>query len=738
MRIKIFSCFLFLVFLLAACTGAIGATPTLAPTATLTPIPPTPQTTIVNAPDPRAAARAFLDDWQADKYADMYNLLTSVGKDAITVAKFTQRFADVAVGLTLQEVDYEILQAITNPTSAQVAYRLTFKTALFSQITRDNITMNLSLEKGAWKIQWDDGLIMPELHGGNYLKLDYKVPSRGDIYDRNGNVIATTSDAVALGIIPGQITSGQEDQLVSELAHLTGRTQQAIRDLYKNAVPSSYIPIGEVAAQDYNDRASVLSKYDGLVVNPFRSRFYFNDGEASNVIGYVQSIFKEDLVQYQRNGYSGSEKVGKSGIEKSAETALAGQRGASLYVMSPSNQIVTPLGQVDSKPAQWVYTTLDTNLQLLAQKAITGFTGAIVVLERDTGRVLAMVSSPEFDPNAFEVTNYNSNTLLGQILNDPNHPLLNRTTQGVYPLGSVFKIVVMAAALESGLYTADTTYNCQSYFTELEGVKLSDWTVEYKQPPSGILTLPQGLMRSCDPYFYHIGLDLYRQKGEKYVTDMAKAFGLGKATGIGQVAEDPGSMPDPVSEHDAVQEAIGQGAILVTPLQVAAFVAAVGNGGTLYRPQLIEKITNPDGTVISSFTKQVNSKLPVSDANLKIIQDAMRSVVSNKRGTAWNVFLGMDAVPIYGKTGTAQNSLADPHAWFAGYTNLNRPDKPDIAMVVLAENAGEGSDYAAPIFRRVIEDYFFGRPSALYWWESNYYVKKASQPTATPTPGDRN
>ena len=733
MRTKIIHALLLLTFALSACAGA-GTGPTVQPTPTITPTLPSARSTVINAPDPRLAASQFFDDWKADKFTDMYALLTSVGKDAITQDAFVKRFMDVAVGLTLQELDYDILQAITNPTSAQVAYRLTYKTSLFGDMTRDAMTMNLTLEKGAWRVQWDDGLIMPELRGGNKLKIDYKVPSRGDIYDRNGNIIATTSDAVSLGLIPGQIQSDQEGTLVTELARLTGRTQQAIRDLYSNALPNSYIPVGEVPAQDYNDRSGVLQNMGGLVVNPFSSRFYFNDGAGSNVIGYVQPIFKEDLIQYQRLGYSGGEKVGKAGIEKSNENALAGQRGASLYVISPSGQIVTPLGKVESKAAEWVYTTLDTNFQLLAQKAMTGFTGSVVVLERDTGKVLAMVSSPGFDPNAFNSDNYNSNTLLGQILNDPDRPLLNRATQGTYPLGSVFKIVVMAAALESGIYTKDTTYNCGSTFTELPGVTLYDWTVEYKQPPSGLLNLPDGLMRSCDPYFYHIGLDLYRQKGESFVTDMARAFGLGKATGVGFIAEDAGSMPDPVSEHDAVQEAIGQGAILVTPLQVAAFIAAVGNGGTLYQPQVIDKITNPDGTPISSFKPIVNGKLPVSQDNLKIIQDAMRTVISNKRGTAWNVFLGLDSIPIYGKTGTAQTSQTLPHAWFAAYTNANNPNKPDIAVVAIAENAGEGADYAAPIVRRVIEDYFLGRPSALYWWESNYYVKRTAQPTATPTP----
>jgi cell division protein FtsI/penicillin-binding protein 2 len=731
---------LLLFLALVGCSRKTPEAPRLTVTVPATKAPVGVLTTSV--PDVNVTARSYLDAWKADDLEAMYALLTPVSQDAISPEEFTKHYQGIAYEGALSGIDYVILSSLVlSPESAQVNYRVTLHSVLAGDITRDTL-MHLSIDKGQWRVQWDDTLVLPELAGGNYLAMERDVPSRANIYDRKGKALVAQTDATAIGLRPGQIDPEQQDALFSTLQRLTGLSAEAIQERYASFPAGSdwYLPLGELPSAEVERRFGDLSGLSGLVLSAFRSRFYFDGGVAPHVIGFVSQIQEGEVDKYRRLGYLQDERIGRQGLEAWGEKYLAGQRGGTLYVFNSQGQPVTRLASQPTRPAQAIYTTLDKDFQEQAQRALEGFKGAIVVLERDTGRVLAMVSSPGFDPNAYEPTNPNGASQREAIYSSPDNPLLNRAAQGLYPLGSVHKIITLAAALESGSFTPESTYECGYHFTELPGLVLNDWTWDHfqldgKTGPSGTLTLPQGLIRSCNPWFWHIGLSLYQEGKTRTVADMARAFGLGSPTGIEGVDEAAGQVPDPQSEVDATNLAIGQGSLQVTPLQVADFVAAVGNGGTLYRPQVIEKIAPPDGDPSFVFTPTVRSKLPVSAATLKVIQDAMVGVVASTkpRGTAYHIFTGLD-IPVAGKTGTAESGSGKPHAWFAGYTFAGRQDKPDIAIAVVVENIGEGSDYAAPIFRRIVEIYFRGSPGKLYPWESTFYTTRTPTPEFQETP----
>ena len=694
---------------------------------------PTPKVERTLAPDVESLARSFLDDFVEQRYDAMYAVLTPAVQQELTYDQFAAIYQDSAKNMTLQVVRTQYNFASINPTSAVVDFTAYYETALFGEFERQ-MQMDWQLVDGEWKLQWEHGDILPEMSGGNSLVLDLRTQTRGSIFDKNGLPIVEQTRAYALGITPGEIEEGREGLLLFHLSELTGKTRESIRDSYQDVGPTWYVPVGEASAAEVEARWEQIVGLGGLVRNPFESRYYYNGGVAPQAVGYVLGISPEQLSEYQKRGYLGDEKVGQAGLEKYAEEMLAGKPEASLYVVDANGQTISRITRADPKPAQSITTTIDKNLQIGAQNAMASFRGAVVVMEVETGRILAMVSSPGFDPNLFEPSNRNSTELLQSMLNDNRQVLLNRAAQSAYPLGSVFKIITAAAALESDLYTADSSYYCGYYFEELPGEVFTDWTLEKEYPPSGNLTLDYGLVRSCNPWFYHLGLNLFRQKGATWISDMARGFGLGSATGIEQVAEDPGSIPVPRTDGDAVQQGIGQGEMLVTPLQVVRFTAAIANGGTLYRPQIIETMTTSTGITTYTFQPEQQATLPISQETLETIQGAMRNVVRAQVGTAHDALRGLN-ITMYGKTGTAQNPMGNSHSWFTGYTQTNRTDKPDIAVVVLAENAGEGSEVAAPIFRRIIEIYYFGEPLRLYPWESSFNITRTPtlQYTLTPT-----
>ncbi len=720
--------------LLAACNGtsAGGATPT----STL----PTPVVVVTRAPDAESALRAFLESYVAEDFAAMYGLISDANRAAVTVEDFTKLYQKTINYMSVQKIEYTVTSIQTDPGAASAAFNIVYHTFLFGDIARD-FTVDLVQENGAWHLQWNDGLILPEMAGGNRVVTNYVVPPRGSIYDRSGNPIVAETDAVALGVIPQEIINEQEGSLMYDLGQLTGLRPDTIRAIYQSSIWNQYVPVGETTKKEFNGYYNALSELQGWYATEYTARYYMDGGIAPQAIGYLRYISDEVYRDYRSRGYGGDELVGYDGLEKWGEDILHGKNGATMFLQGADGKIINTMATSNLQPSSDLTLTIDKDLQEQAQAAMDGMPGAIVVLERDTGRVLALVSSPGFDPNVFIPDNYNSSGAVN-LFGDTTQPLYNRATQGQYPLGSVFKVVTIAAALESGVYTKDSRIDCTYDFNglvPLGGPVLYDWTYEHclrelategecTTPPSGVLTLPEGLMRSCNPWFWTIGLNLYQAGMGINVSNMARGYGLGSATGI-QIEENTGNIPDPTDGIQATNIAIGQGDVQVSPLQVADFIAAIGNGGTLWRPQIIEKITAADGTVTFSFQPQERGTLLISPANLQIIQDAMHEVVTNRRGTAW---LRLNSLPyaVSGKTGTAESGIpAYPHAWFAGYTMENRPDKPDIAIAVFVEYKGEGSDYAAPIFRRIVEIYFSGRPQTPYWFEESIGV------TETPTPG---
>jgi penicillin-binding protein 2 len=690
-------------------------------------LPPEVRTT--QAPDVEEAAIEFLEYWKLNNYQAMYSMLSPSSQEAISEEEFSQIYHEVAVELAMESLEYSILSSFVDPGQAQVAVSINYNSLLIEELNRDIILL-LSLNEGIWKIDWSKGLIFPELEGDNMLQLTRLVPSRGNIYDRNGSVVVAYAEAISVGLTPSQINPKKEGKVLDELGRDLDMPPEVIYAMYKDYPPGVdwYLPLGAISMDAIEPRLGILESYtnNGVLLRPFDGRYYFNGGAAPQAIGYVRWIQEAELDAYRIQGYSQGEKVGGQGLEYWGEDYLVGDRGGILYVVNEAGETISQLARKEAAPPAEIYTTFEKDFQLEVQKALYGYNGAVVVMEIDTGRILAMASNPSFDPNAFNSDYYNSSFLLQEYYKaDQKSPFLNRATQGLYPLGSVFKIITMAAALETGEFTADDVYDCGYFFEELPGVTLNDWTYDHfleddKTLPSGKLTLSQGLMRSCNPYFWHIGLQLYQNGYPEAISDMAKGFGLGSLTGIETMEEEPGNIPAPGSELDATNQAIGQGDTQVTPLQVVRFLAALGNGGTLYRPQFVESIRSADGEEIFSFEPEVVGELPISSSTLNSITNAMVQVVENPRGTANYPIRGL-AIKVAGKTGTAESGSGESHAWFGGYTFNQNENKPDIAVVVIAENAGEGSEVAAPIFRRVVELYF-NQILRYYPWESEIGV----------------
>jgi penicillin-binding protein 2 len=358
---------------------------------------------------------------------------------------------------------------------------------------------------------------------------------------------------------------------------------------------------------------------------------------------------------------------------------------------------------VSSEPAADITLTIDIDLQRAAYEALGEHTGSIVILDPDTGAILAMVSNPTYDPNQFILGHTNETW---EEINDPDRrPLENRATTFTYPVGSVFKVVTMAAGMEHLDMNAQSTIDCPGEFSITGADQVwRDWS----PGGQGTLSLHNALVQSCNTVFYQIGADLDSDH-QDLLPEAARGFGFGQSTGLEELRESSGTLPDAEwkvstvgdfwARGDAVNLSIGQGYFAATPLQVAVAYAGIANGGTLYKPYLVQEIVSLEGDVIFEAEPEERAMIPFSDTILAEIRDAMRDVNQASNGTARDAFQGA-LIPSAGKTGTAETGQDDPHSWFAAFA----PDNDaEMAMVAMVEYGGEGSRLAAPISREVID-----------------------------------
>jgi penicillin-binding protein 2 len=416
---------------------------------------------------------------------------------------------------------------------------------------------------------------------------------------------------------------------------------------------------------------------------PNAPRVYPLADAAAQVVGYLGHPTAEELNRPELAGSEDSDWIGRAGIEAAFEKRLAGEKGGSIVIVDQAGGLVRTIAQKAAQPGEDVQLTLDADLQQQAASALGDQIGSAIVMDPRDGSLLALVSRPSFDPNRFVAGLSDAEW---QRLNGESQPLVLRPTESAYATGSTFKVITMAAGLERGVVTPDDSFDCGLDWNGLPGVTLHNWQAQ------GRLNLVEALTESCNPAFYEIGLKLHTHDPAS-LPGFARAFGLGQPTGVAGVPESVGKVPEPRNAGEAVNLAIGQGALLASPLQLANAYAALANGGTLRTPLLVQGA--PQAT---------RGALPISASTRATIIEGMSRVTSTPRGTAAYAFQG-ERTPIAAKTGSAENENPEAHAWFVGFAT---PDQPRVLVLAMVEGGEHGGTVAAPVARKII-DYAIGR-----------------------------
>ncbi|MFN3531317.1 MAG: penicillin-binding protein 2 [Candidatus Brocadia sp.] len=447
--------------------------------------------------------------------------------------------------------------------------------------------------------------------------------------------------------------------------------------------------------------------FPGIRITPKPKRIYPEQELASHILGYMSKLNEDEWKVHSSNwnnfilasssagndtasllydGYAKDDTVGRAGVEAQYEEELRGLRGKRFEeIICKNTQIEKTVLERPPIPGNNIYLTLDSRIQAHAEKSLGKNLGAIIVMNPWTGEILAMANNPRFNPNTIDRD-------FSKLIRHPSKPFLNRAIQGALPPGSIFKLITAAAALSSNCITTQSTFECPGY-TKYKNIVFKCWS-DYGH---GLVTIEDAIPYSCNVFFF----EMAKMLGGDTLYTWAKKFGIGEKTGIDLPYEKNGNMPRMTTTASTMNVAIGQGALLTTPLQLVRAYAAVANGGTLVQPHILLKITNSHGETVRTFQSENKQKLHMQPDVINLLRMALQDVVI--RGTAKDK--GLDVYKVAGKTGTAETGRhKDNHAWFVGYAPY---DNPQYCFAILVEHtSGHGGDIAGPIARELMSYLF--------------------------------
>ena len=559
----------------------------------------------------------------------------------------------------------------------------------------------------------------------NRIRLQSIDPPRGLIYDRNNRVLVENRPSFDVSITLKD--ARPVEKTITKLAdYLDLPSQELMQKLSSSKGISAYKPIQLQQDIGRDALASIEAhKYDlpGIAINVKLLRHYLNIKDAAHLIGYLSEINSTELAGGKYPGRRRGDFIGKFGAEKAFEKYLQGTRGGRQVEVNANGRVVRVLKTVAAKPGQNIHLTIDHILQKKAESLLQGVAGAAVAMDPGSGRILALASSPSFDQNYF--ASGMSHEQWDSLISNPFRPMENKAIQGEYPPGSTYKIITALAGLEEGVIDEATEFFCPGYHRFGNRIYRC-----WKRGGHGKVNIVKALAQSCDVYFYQVGQLL----GVDRLAWYAKAGGLGSRTGINLGKESRGLIPTAAwkkkrtgvawQRGETLSVAIGQGFNLATPLQMVDLTSAIANGGTRYKPIILESITTADGRVVYQNEPQVMGKIPLSAPSLELVKKGLWEVVNGEKGTARSSRLA--DIEISGKTGTSQvisrkkddtrseeerPAHLRPHAWFIAFAPSAAPE---IAVAVLVEHGEHGSSAAAPIATELIKTFLRAeRPAGL-------------------------